>query len=97
MAHSRIASGWFSTRHEPIRNAMSSLKVDCKPGRGRLRLGVSRSRRRFGGVVCFAAIDGDDVREKLPDVGTSSSGVGSVVEDRPGNTKTLLIILKIGN
>ncbi|MGS9159634.1 hypothetical protein ACQWFT_24825, partial [Salmonella enterica subsp. enterica serovar Infantis] len=58
---------------------MSSVKVSSS---SRLRFGVSRSRRRFDGLVCFAAFDGDAAKDKQTELG-STGGVGSAVEDRP--------------
>lgn len=85
MAHLRLSG--FSNGHELIRNRTSTVKVGSSSS-SKLRFGVSRSwRRNFDALVCFAAFDGDDVREKQPELGTSSAtGLGSAVEDRPGKT-----------
>lgn len=91
MAHLRLSYGCFSKRHEPIRNRMNSVKVNSS---SKLRFGVSRSRWRFeDALVCFAALDGDDVRDNQPELG-SSGGVGSAVEDRPGKIKNHYIYNK---
>lgn len=85
MAHLRLSYGCVSGRYEPIRTVRSSVKVNCCSSR--LRFGAWRRRKNFSRFDCFAAFDGDDVREKQPEIGTSNSGtggVGSALEDRPG-------------
>ncbi|KAH7571064.1 hypothetical protein JRO89_XS05G0246900 [Xanthoceras sorbifolium] len=89
MAYLRLSYGCFSGRHEPVGHRMSSVKVNSSGGSRRLRFGgASRSSRRgLGRVVCFAAFDGDDVREKQQELSATDSGggggVGSALEDRP--------------
>ncbi|KAK3189443.1 hypothetical protein Dsin_029004 [Dipteronia sinensis] len=86
VAHLRLSYGCFSGRHEPVSHRISSVKVNSGDSR-RMRLGGA-SRKSLDRVVCFAAFDGDDVREKQQELGASDSGgvgvgVGSAVEDRP--------------
>ncbi|CAL1356130.1 unnamed protein product [Linum trigynum] len=58
-------------------------RADESVRRGRLRFGVSRSRRSVGErAVCFAAVD-DGVSGKQEEASSSSGGIASVVEDRP--------------
>ncbi|GLU04682.1 hypothetical protein SLE2022_218180 [Rubroshorea leprosula] len=59
---------------------LSSVRVSSSK-RKNSALSASRSRRRLGGAVCFAAVD-DDLRENQQELSTSG-GVGSAIEDRP--------------
>ena len=63
-----------------IQNRLNSTRIGRIP---RLSLGMSRKRRSRDRVVCFS-VD-DDLREKQQELSSSGSGVGSAIEDRPGN------------
>ncbi|CAI0431850.1 unnamed protein product [Linum tenue] len=69
--------------HQLQLTSPSACRADESLRRGRLRFGVSRSRRSFGDrAVCFAAVD-DGVSGKQEEASSSGGGIASVVEERP--------------
>ncbi|XP_061351417.1 sec-independent protein translocase protein TATC, chloroplastic [Gastrolobium bilobum] len=68
-----------------LRNHLTSIRVNNSSC---LSFPVSRRRNRsFGRFVCFA-VD-DDLRQKQQELSTTSSGLGSAIEERPENTDLL--------